>query len=80
MRVRVAVAGDGGSVAGVVTESVHRGLGHEMETGVKTICHGLLVEPSWLPLVICVLRSRPCNVGSSRLRKKTILNEWIGKS
>jgi len=62
------------------TESVHGGLGHEMRTGVNTHCRGLPVELSWLPLVICVLRSRQCNVGSSRLRKKTNLDDWMEKS
>ena len=79
MRARAAVAGDESSVVRGVTRPTERvySLGHEMETGVKKDCHGMLVEPSWLPLVICVLRSRQCNVESSR---STFLNAWMEKS
>ncbi len=59
------------------TESVHEGLSHGMETGAKVHCLGSLVGLSWLLLAVCVLRSRPCSAGSSRLRWETTLNDWV---
>jgi hypothetical protein len=58
-------------------ENVHGGLSRGMETGARVQCLGLLVGLSWLLLAVCVLRSRSCSAGFSRLRWKTTLNDWM---
>jgi len=77
------VAAGGRSVVGSVkstAESVREGLSRGMKTGTKVHCLDVLVGLSWLLLAVCVLCSRPCSAGSSRLRREKIPNDWMEMS